>query len=230
MTRRRTDAHAVAGVTGTARGRLLAELCGSPLTALELAARVHTSSNAVRVHLQALRRAGLVQYHVERRGVGKPRHVYTLTFAAEYLLSSAYAPALRAIVDTLRAQADGAAATLLRDAGAALAVERDPGSDGEPKVQAGVRLLRALGGSPRLERREDEAVLHSDCCPLGAVTRATPELCFLLEGAIATATGAPARQRCERGAHPHCAFVLTLAGSPGRERPKQDPKARGARS
>src|SRR5215213_9553613 len=92
----------VHGVIGEPRGRLLTELCGSPQTAVELAEKVGTSSNAVRVHLEGLRSAGLVAYAIARRGVGKPTHVYSLTAAAEYLLSSAYLPTLQALVEILR--------------------------------------------------------------------------------------------------------------------------------
>ncbi|MFL5619405.1 MAG: helix-turn-helix domain-containing protein, partial [Gemmatimonadaceae bacterium] len=64
-------------ILGEPRGRLLATLCGHPATATELAEQVGTTGNAVRVHLGALRDAGLVEFHVERRGVGKPTHVYS---------------------------------------------------------------------------------------------------------------------------------------------------------
>src|SRR5829696_7790898 len=109
------------GILGESRGRLLAELCGQAQTAAELAERVGTSSNAVRVHLAALREAGLVEFNVERRGVGKPTHSYSLTTAAEYLLSSAYAPALRAILETLREELDGGLTPGQHRAGATLA-------------------------------------------------------------------------------------------------------------
>ncbi|MFL5607026.1 MAG: helix-turn-helix domain-containing protein, partial [Gemmatimonadaceae bacterium] len=114
------------GVFGEPRGRLLTELCGHPQTATELAERVRTSSNAVRVHLDALREAGLVAFTVERRGVGKPTHVYALTEAAEYVLSAAYAPALRAILATLRQERDGGLAAWLRGAGATLTRQQWP--------------------------------------------------------------------------------------------------------
>src|SRR5919199_1212620 len=85
---------------GTTRGRVLSELCGRSLTAQQLAEQFAISSNAVRTHLGALRTAHLVRYRSERRGVGKPTHVYELTPEAEYLLSRAYAPTL---VQVLRA-------------------------------------------------------------------------------------------------------------------------------
>src|SRR5215212_9654966 len=98
----RPRSDAVNGLFGDARGRLLVELCGRPQTAVELARRVKTSSNAVRVHLDGMRRAGLVDYVVERRGVGKPRHVYAITATAEELLSAAYTQTLVALISILQ--------------------------------------------------------------------------------------------------------------------------------
>src|SRR5215218_5141352 len=111
----------VHGVLGEPRGRLLARLCGRPQTAVELAEQVGTSSNAVRVHLEGLRSAGLVVYEIARRGVGKPTHVYSLTAAAEYLLSSAYLPTLQTLVEILRGRLNGGFTPLLREVGASLA-------------------------------------------------------------------------------------------------------------
>ena len=118
----KTTTHQIAfnPILSEPRGRLLAELCGHPRTAAELADRVGTSSNAVRVHLNALRESGLVAFEVERRGVGKPTHRYSLTSAGEYFLSNAYAPALGAILETLRQELDGEFAPWLRRAGAVL--------------------------------------------------------------------------------------------------------------
>src|SRR5829696_8101507 len=159
------------GILGESRGRLLAELCGRPATAVELAERVGTSSNAVRVHLTALREAGLVEFRVERRGVGKPSHSYSLTAAAEYFLSSAYAPALRAMLETLREELDGGLTPWLHRAGAALA-RQQPARTGRPgEITSGLELLRGLGAVVDTEREGPDTVVRTACCPLAAVTR-----------------------------------------------------------
>src|SRR5215208_4600110 len=95
------------GLFGESRVRLLRELCGGPQTASDLAIRVATSTNAVRGHLEGLRAAGLVDYRVERQGVGKPRHIYAVTNAAENLLSLAYVPVLDALLNNLRGRLNG---------------------------------------------------------------------------------------------------------------------------
>jgi predicted ArsR family transcriptional regulator len=198
------------GILGEPRGRVLTELCGHPRTAVELAERIGTSSNAVRVHLDALRDAGLVDFTVERRGVGKPTHVYALASAAEYLLSSAYAPALQAILHTLRTRLDGSLAAWLRDAGATLARQQRGSGQKSGSIASALDLLRGLGAVVSTEREGNDDVVRSACCPLGAVTRTAPETCKLIEGMLAAALPSrQVRERCERGDHPRCAFAVS---------------------
>src|SRR5262249_60336247 len=61
------------------------ELAGStsPLTATELAERLGLHANTVRLHLERLREAGLVDVEAVHRGtVGRPQHVYSLAAGA----------------------------------------------------------------------------------------------------------------------------------------------------
>jgi predicted ArsR family transcriptional regulator len=207
MAKNPTQSPIVHGVLGEPRGRLLIELCGRPQTALELADRVGTSSNAVRVHLEGLRAAGLVEYEVARRGVGKPTHVYSLTSAAQYLLSSAYLPTLQALLDRLHERLNGGFAPLLRDVGTSWG-QRAPRTT-KPGIESIVDALGALGAPARIERDGGEEVIRNSCCPLAAVTRRTPEVCQLVEQFLTTASGVQVRERCERTTHPSCAFAVT---------------------
>lgn len=197
-------------IVGEPRGRLLSELCGHPQTAAELAERVGTSRNAVRVHLDALRLAGLVEFGVERRGVGKPTHVYALTESAEYFLSAAYAPALRAILLRLQRERAGGLGEWLRGVGEALAPAQATASTPDVPADTALQLLRDLGAVASLETNGNHHVLQSACCPLGAVTRNVPETCKLLEGALsATLPEFSIEEHCERGDHPRCRFLIT---------------------
>lgn len=191
------------------RGRLLGELCAHPQTAAELAERVGTSSNAVRIHLNALRKGGLVAFDVERRGVGKPAHRYSLTSAGEVLLSNAYAPVLRAMLEALRQDLDGELAPWLRRAGASLAREHSSTGRRSGEIDRGVELLRTLGAVVSTSKEGRDTIIRTSCCPLAAATRSAPESCKLLEGALdAILPSRDVRERCERGDHPRCVFVL----------------------
>jgi len=72
-------------LSGT-RGRLLAELRRSPATVNALTERLAISANAVRSHLAALERDGIVVLEpLQKQGVGKPAYQYRLTGEARSL-------------------------------------------------------------------------------------------------------------------------------------------------
>lgn len=202
---------AVDGVLGEPRGRILNELCGHPQTAVELATRVGTSSNAVRVHLDGLRDSGLVDYQIARRGVGKPTHVYSLTAAAESLLSAAYAPTLRAVVESIERRLNGQFIPALRDAGEALASEFEPPSakaSTRRRVDSARAVMETLGTRATITTRDKEYLLVNACCPLSALTRDTPQICQLMEALLERTSGLEVDECCERSEHPRCSFTL----------------------
>ena len=213
MAKKSTRPASVQRILGEPRGRLLAELCGRPQTAVELAERVGTSSNAVRVHLDGLRSAGLVDYEVKRQQVGKPTHVYSLTTSAENLLSSAYIPTLQTLLDALRARLDGGFVTLLRDVGALLCTRRFAGSEAARGLDSALSVFESLGTPAVVETKGKQRVLSSRCCPLAAITRETPEVCQLMEQLLTSASGIAMREQCDRGEHPRCAFAAKSFGT-----------------
>src|SRR5262245_16706050 len=85
------------------RGRVIARLRGGPCTVDELAAELGLTDNAIRQHLTALERDGVVRHAGVRRGpgAGKPASLYEVHPDAEALLSRAYAPALTALLAVL---------------------------------------------------------------------------------------------------------------------------------
>ena len=198
----------VEGVLGEQRARLLGELCGQPQTAVDLAERVGISSNAVRVHLEGMRSAGLVDYAVVRRGVGKPTHRLSVTPIAESLMSAAYVPVLEAVVGTLKAELNGGFVPLLRRVGAQLATRMGGEARSRPNPDVATKLLSALGAPATVSGRGSGRILSSWCCPLAALTRETPEVCQLVESMLTAASGVQFREACERGEHPRCRFIV----------------------
>jgi predicted ArsR family transcriptional regulator len=198
------------GLLGEARVRLLDHLCGSPQTATELGSKLGISANATRVHLDGLQRAGLVEYRVERRGVGKPTHVYSTTASAEYLLSAAYAPTLNAVLKAVASRLNGELAPVLRDAGSALFDEASQSADASPPspLKAAVRALEMLGRPVKVTKRGTARMLSTQCCPLGAVSRRSENACVIVESMLANASGLPVYQACDRGDLPRCRFVV----------------------
>jgi len=67
-------------------------------TAEELAAANYLSVAAVRMHLAALERLGILAHTRRSRGPGRPQHIYHLTEAGEQLFPQGYAPMLRNVM------------------------------------------------------------------------------------------------------------------------------------
>lgn len=85
------------------RRRILALLRLDDRTVTELARELAVSSNAVRSHLAALERDGVVdQGDVRRESVGKPARTYSLSTAGEELFARAYAPMLLCLIGLAR--------------------------------------------------------------------------------------------------------------------------------
>src|SRR4051794_36819114 len=98
-----TDPLASKAFHASTRGRILALLRAGQRTVDELAREVGLTDNAVRPHLLALERDGLIRSTGFRRaeGAGKPAVLYDLHPDAEPLLSRAYAPVLGALLEVI---------------------------------------------------------------------------------------------------------------------------------
>jgi predicted ArsR family transcriptional regulator len=68
-------------------------------------------------------------------------------------------------------------------------------------------VLGSFGAPATVKTQAKERVVSNTFCPLAAVTRQTPEVCQLMESLLSAASGIRLRERCERGAHPRCAFI-----------------------
>src|SRR6266545_267964 len=82
------------------RGEILLELKREqPLTAKDLAEKLHVSPNAVRHHLKELETEALVVYGREQRGVGAPTFAYRLALHGEALFPKRYEQTLTDLLD-----------------------------------------------------------------------------------------------------------------------------------
>lgn len=197
----------------TTRGQIIALLRRSARTVGELAGSLELTDNAVRSHLAALERDGLVeQRRGASRGVGKPPTLYTLTPAADTLLPKAYAPVLGVLIGTL-AERLGRKETvaLLREVGRRAAAGRAAeGDDVRMRIDAAYGALGELGGVADLEDHGDTVVIRGHSCPLAALVPEHPEVCQLAESMLAEITGATVREQCQKGDRPRCCFEILL--------------------
>ena len=194
------------------RGQIAARLRSGPATISELVEVLRLSANAVRVHLAALERDGLVEQDIRRQGVGKPAHVYRLTVDATSLSPKAYDLVLGTLLDAVRESAGEAAYNASLDAVARrLAGSVDNDAPFETRLAGTLDLLAALGADVTVERREDSIELLGSDCPLSKLVGPHPELCRLLASVIARRLGVEVADCCQRASElPHCHFRARL--------------------
>jgi predicted ArsR family transcriptional regulator len=195
------------------RGRIVAELRRNSRTVEELRVAVGVTDNAVRAHLSALERDGIVHQVATRPSGRRPSVVYELTEAGERSFSKAYLPVLLRLVDALgeRMSTDDLG-ILLRDVGERLANEQ-PSLSGtlRERADAAAAVLTSLGGLAEVEESEGIIAIQGYSCPLADAVRAHPATCQAAQGLVSTLVQAPVREACQKGERPRCRFEIDSA-------------------
>jgi len=194
------------------RGQIITLLRRSSRTVDELAQALELTHTAVRAHLAALERDGLVNQRSERRGSGKPSSVYDLTPAAEYLFPKSYGQLLDQLLDVLGEHLPpDEVETLLRETGRRIAVEWKilPG-DLHVRLEAAIEVLNDLGGLMEQETEGETLCIRGYRCPFVAVVREHPEICNLAETLLSDLVGVPVQEHCERTGSVPCRFVVPV--------------------
>jgi predicted ArsR family transcriptional regulator len=194
------------------RGRVVSLLRGRPGTVNELAEKLELTDNAVRAHLLSLERDGLVRQSGVQRGPRKPHFAYELTNEAERLFPKAYDALLNQLITVLKGRLPPEAIEdVLREVGRSLASplpsDKSP-ADLEGRLQNALEVLKAIGGSARVETEDGKLLIRSTGCPLSAAVVEHPEVCELAEALVAEIVGVPVRERCNRGESPKCCFEI----------------------
>jgi len=191
------------------KGQVAALLRRGVVTVEELARELSLTDNAVRSHLAALERDGLVVQSGVQRGIGKPAFTYALTSDAERLFPKAYGALLRLMLDVLAERLPpDTLDDLLREMGHRLAAGYTPSTgDLHARVDGAVQLLGELGGLATVEERGEGCVIVGRSCPLAAAVEGHPETCLLAEALLTEVIGVPVRQTCDTE-NMHCRFEV----------------------
>jgi predicted ArsR family transcriptional regulator len=194
------------------RGRVVGLLRGKSGTVTELAEQLGLTDNAVRAHLLSLERDGLVRQSGVQRGARKPHFSYELTEEAERLFPKAYDALLNQLITTLKGRLPPSALEdVLREVGRSIAgghASDDSSADLEGRLRNTLEVLKALGGTPSVEREGGKLSIRSGGCPLAAAVVEHPEVCELAEALVAELVGLPVRESCDRGDSPKCCFEI----------------------
>lgn len=202
---------------GSTRARILELLRRSGATIGELAETVGITGNAVRGHVAALQKDGLVREAGTAASTGgKPAQLYDITMQGEEAFPKAYAFVLAALIDTLKDR-DGQAPTvdLLEEVGRRAAGTAGDGvQDRGERVRAAADVLRSIGGDVTVTRRDDGWEIRGFGCPLSGVVVTDADTCSLTRGLVAQVTGSDVVECCDRsGGRPRCAFQVPGAGA-----------------
>ncbi len=195
---------------GETQLNLLRLLRRSQQSITSLAAALRLTDNAVRTHVAALGRDGLVmEVGTQRDTGGKPARLYALTEAGEELFPKGYAPVLNTLIEEIVTREGKAHAVELlgavgRSVGAKVVAPADPAA----RVSAAAGALNRLGGELEVSPTPDGWRLQGVGCPLSAVTSRHAEACELARALIAEVTRRPVTECCEHGARPRCAFQV----------------------
>ena len=199
------------------RGRIVAMLRAGTRTVEELADELALTDNAVRSHLVALERDGMIRQAGVRRGegAGKPAVLFELHPDAEPLLSRAYAPVLSALLEVLAEQLpERDAHRVLRETGRRLATGAGGRAAGDlhARARAAAAVLTALGGAVAVEEKRGIAMLRGAACPLATAVSRSPQVCRAVESLVSEISGAKVSECCDRTGRPRCCFELRNAG------------------
>lgn len=208
----------LARLTGETQARLLGLLRRSRRSITSLAEALGITDNAVRTHIAALHRHGIVaDVGAQRDTGGKPARLYALTREGEELFPKAYAVVLARLVEEIvRTQGRQRAVALLRAVGAQVAATAPGGANLRARVDAAAGVLRGLGAEVDVEKSGNGWRLKGYGCPLSAVTAGQPEMCELGRALVEEVTGAQVAECCQRGDHPRCGFEIAgRAGGAG---------------
>src|SRR6266487_7047989 len=132
---------------GETQVRLLGLLRRSRQTITSLAEGVGLTDNAVRMHIAALHRDGIVaQVGSQRDTGGKPARLYGLTREGEELFPKAYALVLAKLVEEIvRTEGRERAIQLLRAVGAQAAARAPDATTRGERIEAAAGAFRELG-------------------------------------------------------------------------------------
>ncbi|MGE5927107.1 MAG: helix-turn-helix transcriptional regulator [Gemmatimonadota bacterium] len=200
----------------TTRGQLVTLLRRGPQPVDALAATLGLTPNAVRAHLLTLERDGLVRQGGTRRnpGAGKPATLFELHPDAETMMSRAYAPVLRALLEELASTLPaGQLESLLDGLGRRLAAGTAPpaGDSARSRAEAAAEVLRSLGGLGEVEERDGVPCLRGFGCPLAVAVERRPEACRAVRSLLSEVVGSEVTLCCRYGDRPSCCFEVPAA-------------------
>ena len=184
-------------------------------TVKDLADAAGISPVSVRHHLSSLQADDLIEAEEVRHGVGRPRHVFSLTEGGYELFPTRYYRLTNRLLGELKeALPNQSEETLLSGVADSMAEDYAGQLDGLPLEKRLARLVELLneeGFNADIERQGDDVILRELSCPYFHVGQSHPEVCMIDQAFIARALSLPVeRVRCLLDGDAHCAFTIPI--------------------
>lgn len=164
-------------------------------TVADLAAAMGISPISVRHHLVSLQAEGLVSVDLQRQSVGRPRHIYQLTSAADryFPAPNRYHHLADRLLDELKVSLTPQQLNAILDRMAANIAARYGGMAASGTLEERLhKLVEILGeeGFRAMVRRVDETTLLAQVnCPYVSVGQRHPEICQIDQTIIRSILG-----------------------------------------
>jgi predicted ArsR family transcriptional regulator len=187
------------------------------MTVAELSREMGITPMAVRQHLMALERKGIVSYVTKKYGIGRPMFLYKLTEKANDIFPNSYGNFL---LEVLRALDDmdgrGKIDKIFRVSKQSMLDRKQRAlfgaNDFTEKVVLFTELLEKDGFLVELEEKKDDFKLKMFNCLLPEVANEYPEACkYELELYRNLLNKNVSRSQSMRGGSPSCVYVIPKA-------------------
>ncbi len=155
------------------------------------------SVGAARQHLQTLVDQGFVRFEAERKGPGRPRHLYQLTAEGESLFPQAYGAALDIVLDAVGEEGPEVRDRVIERFSEArfkrivAAVDATPGD----RIEAATVVFNRGGFLVTVDPTEGGTLVTLHHCPLAEIARRHPGICQGEAMALAAAFGGEVAER-----------------------------------
>jgi DeoR family transcriptional regulator, suf operon transcriptional repressor len=182
-------------------------------TVASLADTLGISPISIRHHLSSLEAEGLIQIEIERQGVGRPRHLYSLTEQALRYFPNKYHVLLERLLDEMKATLPAVEVERLIDGLAANVAANygplTPSGSLEERLNHLITVLGAEGFMAEVQHIGTKTVLTELNCPYLYVGQRHPEICRIDHTLIRSVLGVGVEQTaCVLHGDHACTFTV----------------------
>jgi len=193
----------------SSRGRLVVLLNKANRTVNDLAAELGLTDNAVRAHLLALERDGLVAPAGEVKGFRKPHASYRLTAEARHIFPKTYDSILNRLIGVLKQRFRQVPLNaIFHEVGEELAGGGLSRLTVKERMNKALESLEAMGGAPSVVTENGQTFIKSESCPFADAVTEHPEVCKIAESMVEKIVGKKVVETCDRTASPKCCFAI----------------------